>query len=603
MFAVILAAAYSVRSYPITAGLDASWVYALNYARIKGLIAGRDAIFTYGPLASLAVPMDLANNLARGVVFQFGCWLAFAGVAAWIVFVRKVSLEKVAVFAVCLLAGWRSFHHWDYVGPEIFIAFLALLLLGAAATERRWLPWFVGSCSLGWLLFFVKFSAAVLVLSATVLFVFSVLPFDRIKARRAGIASLLAAVCVLGTATLCYFPGFSELMRYARGGIEISSGYTAAMTLRGPRAPLVLAFALILSWLLLLGCLYRSRDRVLPAALACLGPWFVVFKHSFVREPFHAGMIFAFTPLLWGIIVLFSELGRKDVPRLTAPVAIFAAVTCMTMAPATYPTRLGLAADRLPEAIRDAIGAEPVAIFPHELTYAAANGLNFRPFPVLQAYSAYTPYLDEADAAFLNSDGTAPPLVLFDWKSIDGRNPLLDVPATTLALYRHYDLAAAGGGHLLLRRRSEPRFGGTPRLLETRHWQKQRPFPVPADDRLLIARIYLQKSFEGQARNFLFRLPAVTLMDFRVSPDVMREGILLNALPRSLEEAGELFAGEALPAWNTQVALAGPGARFFRDAVKVEVLEYPAIRVRAAIAEWKPTADARVHRSDDAQLH
>src|SRR5690348_5062813 len=105
LFAVILAAAYSVRSYPITAGLDTSWVYALNYARIKGLIAGRDAIFTYGPLASLAVPMDLANNLARGVVFQFGCWLAFASVAAWIVFVRIVSLEKVAVFAACLLAG------------------------------------------------------------------------------------------------------------------------------------------------------------------------------------------------------------------------------------------------------------------------------------------------------------------------------------------------------------------------------------------------------------------------------------------------------------------------------------------------------------------
>ncbi|HLK46803.1 MAG TPA: hypothetical protein VKT49_01635 [Bryobacteraceae bacterium] len=579
LFTAIAGAAYPVRSYPVAAGLDASWVYALNYARLKGLISGRDAIFTYGPLAWLTVPMDLGSNLAAGIVFQLACWLAFAGVLAWFVFVRKAPLEKVAVFTFCLLAGWRSFHHWDYVGPEVFIAFLALLLLGGAAVEQRWLPYFAGSCFLGWLLFFVKFSAALLVLSAVTLFIVAVFPFDRHKARRLGVAALLTTACVMGPAALFYFPGMAEFAGYVRGGIEISSGYSAAMTVRGPRAPLVLAIALMVSWLLLIGCLYRRRDRALPVALSFVGPGFVVFKHSFVREPFHAGMIFAFTPLLWGIVVLFSDLGRKDYPRLAAPVSVFAAVMCATAAPAMYPTRLGLAADRLPESIREAIGTEPVAVFPHELAYAAANGLNFRPFPVLQSYSAYTSYLDEANAAFLGSEVTAPPRVLFDWQSIDGRNPLLDAPATALALYRHYDLAASGGGHLVLRRRTVPRFGAQPRLLETRYWQNGRPFPVPQDDHLLIARIHLQETLEGTARSLLFRLPAVTLMNYRVSPEVMRDGIPLNILPWNMEEARELFAGEAVPGHNTEWTFAGPGARYFRDPIKVELLEFPEIRV------------------------
>src|SRR5579871_1709026 len=94
LLAGILAAGYPVRHYPITAGIDASWAYGLNYAHVKGLIFGREAIFTYGPLAWLMLPMDVGSNLRHAFVFQMGCWLAFGAIAGYVVLVRKAALQR-----------------------------------------------------------------------------------------------------------------------------------------------------------------------------------------------------------------------------------------------------------------------------------------------------------------------------------------------------------------------------------------------------------------------------------------------------------------------------------------------------------------------------
>lgn len=217
-----------------------------------------------------------------------------------------------------------------------------------------------------------------------------------------------------------------------------------------------------------------------------------------------------------------------------------------------------------------------MAIFPYECAYAAANGLNFRPFPVLQSYSAYTPYLDGLDAAFLEDGRRAPPWILFEWESIDGRHPLMDVPATTLAMYRHYDLEASADRYLLLRRRIAPRFG-PPRLVETRELFLGHPFAIPASRHPLIARIHLRLTSLGGVRKLLFRIPEVRLAGFRVPPEVMQDGVPLNFLPRNLEDVQALFTRGAIPAHPGEFTIGGPGIRFLRDPVKVEILEIPGI--------------------------
>ncbi len=153
---------------------------------------------------------------------------------------------------------------------------------------------------------------------------------------------------------------------------------------------------------------------------------------------------------------------------------------------------------------------------------------------------------------------------------------MLDTPATALALYRHYDLATAEDGHLLLRRRTAPRFQ-PPRLIQTRELRLGRPFPIPSSRNLLIARIYLRLGTAGSLRKFFFRIPEVTIVTarktVRIPPEVLEDGVPLNFLPWDLDEARILFAGGRMPTPVDSLTIAGAGSRFFRDPVKVEILD------------------------------
>ena len=137
LLAAIALLAWPVRWYRLTAGLDPSWAFAVNDAHTRGLIFGRDVYFTYGPLAWLTLPIGPSDYVWQGIAFQVLCWLAFTGVVGLFLFRRRIALWRLLVFTVCLLIGRPTFHYYDYVGPELFLAFLGLLLVGAAAVEKE----------------------------------------------------------------------------------------------------------------------------------------------------------------------------------------------------------------------------------------------------------------------------------------------------------------------------------------------------------------------------------------------------------------------------------------------------------------------------------
>jgi hypothetical protein len=611
LVAYIVLIAFPVRYYPLKTGQDPSWAFAMNYAHTKGLIFGRDVAFTYGPIAWVALPMDVGRNLWQGIAVQIVFWFVFAAVAAWFVLVRKAGLLRSLAFALCLLGGLRSFEYFDYSGPEIFVAFVGLMLLGGVVSERRWYFFQGASCALGAALLLVKFSAGLLVLGALVLLPAGLWALDRRKAVKSA-AALLFAPAAFATGYLLYYPSLPALGRYLRASFEVASGYSTAMSAPSLWPVMGRALIVLLSWLMLTAVLYRKRDRAFPLALAFLAPLFLIFKHSFVCEPGHVVLFFAFAPLLWGIVLMFTQITRRNILDLAPPLFLCVAVWCVTIAPAVVQNRFGLArihsisnlftpsdlrahlnadsqkalaADRLPAGLLARLSSEPVAIFPYECAYAAANPLNFRPFPLLQLYSAYTPHLDAWDADFLEDDRTAPRFVLFDWQSIYGRHPLLDVPATALALYRRYDFDSAASGHILLRRRSGPRFGAL-RSIGTRELRLGRPFPIPASRHPLIGRIDLRLSAAGTLRKLFFRIPAVTMMNARVPPEVAVDGVPLNFLPWNLEEARILFSGGTLPSRARSLTVDGPGACFFRDPVKVEILEIPDVNFSDSASEF-----------------
>ncbi len=79
----------------------------------------------------------------------------------------------------------------------------------------------------------------------------------------------------------------------------------------------------------------------------------------------------------------------------------------------------------LPKEILQKIGNNSVDVFPWNIQLLLENKLNYLPRPVIQSYTAYTPYLEDLNFNHYNSI-KGPEFVLFDYASIDERYPLYD---------------------------------------------------------------------------------------------------------------------------------------------------------------------------------
>lgn len=91
----------------------------------------------------------------------------------------------------------------------------------------------------------------------------------------------------------------------------------------------------------------------------------------------------------------------------------------------------------LPKEMLNEIGNNTVTIYPWKISYYENNNINFIPMPIFQAYSAYTPYLDNLNANFFDNDNSSK-YIIFEWRYIDGRLPLTDTPKTFRNIYNNY---------------------------------------------------------------------------------------------------------------------------------------------------------------------
>jgi hypothetical protein len=136
--------------------------------------------------------------------------------------------------------------------------------------------------------------------------------------------------------------------------------------------------------------------------------------------------------------------------------------------------------------------------------------LRWDPEPVLQAYSAYTTYLDRLDAAFLGSS-RAPQRILYraGW-TIDDRDAYFDPPATLESMYcRYVQIAAYGSSQVLAR--VPNRCGPAVPIGHTTSPFGQ-PITVPrAPGRMVLATFSLTMPFNAKLASLLLRSPPVEI--------------------------------------------------------------------------------------------
>ncbi|MEP9368689.1 hypothetical protein [Xanthobacter sp. VNH20] len=388
-----------------------------------------------------------------------------------------------------------------------------------------------------------------------------------------------------------------DLPAFLKTSLEVSSGFTEAMSLFGDRVELTCWLVLAV---ILLGCVVRlalvraRRDRSVAWAEAArvlfvFVALFIGFKTGFVRHDMHSRHAWGALGVIAMLLLASDSVRREGRAAFAFMVLIVAAilaaqyavpganppVTPWTQAVATLDEgwrqfRRGVAFNLGPAAFLAEQGAVQqgalaalraahplpaldgtVDMIPNMQARVLANGLNYRPRPTIQEYTTYSPSLIAYNRAFFES-ARAPDYLLFAPSAIDGRLPSLAEGALWPLFLAKYEPVQSLQEMLLLRKRATPLNGlltqlqtGTARLRET--------MAVPATPHPLFVTMDLRPTLFGRLLNLVFRAPPVFLelktaagheVTFRLIPAMARAGFFLSPIIVRPSEYLRLAAGE-----------------------------------------------------------
>jgi hypothetical protein len=597
----IIVLAYPFHIAPVTTGLDPSWQFAINHMVNSNLFFGKDVISTCGPLGFLNCPQPIGSNASIALICHLSVWFLFAAVLFFGAIKRLFSLDQLFLFSIVMIPFGRL--NFDY-----FIGFLILLLLCFSLHLRNWFPCFFLAVLLTPALFFMKFTSGLFALPAVLALSSLQVLTDRNRGLLQLGLSLILVPLLFAGAYLLYNPSFTDMLAYLRGSLELSSEYSVGMSVRGRWYEIYFAFIFVTAYLFVSIHLYRSVQPSFWLSLAFLPSLFLAFKHGFVRQDGHVTIFFVAALFITGLLLLFSDLRKAKMKEMNYifPVLVFICFfvyqqrhhsflldrifpvagikrIIQTFDPGAPDKAFHLEKDKLPEDILAEIGRSKVGIFPSEISYAAANNLDYAPLPVIQSYCAITSPLDNLSADFL-SGTKAPPYLLMGFGSIDGRHCLIDVPSTWLSIYKWYEPCQMTESVLLLRKKEAPRF----EKLEgagAAEYRKTESVRFPECEGPLLVKISLNLTVTGKLVKTLYKILPVemALTDdagrvsvFRVMPDTLKNGIFLNYLPVDLHETGLLMTGTAARK-ICSFELLGEGLKMYRDKMSVQFVKVPGL--------------------------
>ncbi len=584
-------------SYAPTPQLDPSWQEVLIHAHAQGWQFGRDIIFTWGPWGYLQSQFHLGDTLATSKLLWeiLGKLLVAVGMVA---ITRRLGVVQQACFCIaCIL--------FCHVLPDATYLLLISLIV-VACLMRSDSPRWQLAVSIAALAFLSQFKFTYLMVAVAGLGAAASLRVWRRDV--AGAGKLLAGFSLaFGVFWMAAGQHPQNMLAYLRMSWEISQGYASAMNIEEtPRVFKAGVAVLGMVAVFLAQVVRRHSDRAMACfcALYLAAAWFVAWKHGFIRADGHVLGFFTFTAMismalpglllatrrwhwfqaaplvcLWGMHQAGHVL--TDFPQVAVGRM---ATNCKWMLAAhTQPERWEqeLEAARLacpaPEIVKR-VGAASVDVFNYEQGIALIHGLNYRPRPIIQSYSAYTPRLALENLRFFESP-RAPEFILWKHITIDGRYPTIDDGAILAALPRRYEPVMSEGDFLLLRKKESPQ--PSP-VAKTVLWEREvtlgEDIVLPATlDQPLWLQAELPLNLRGRLRNITYKPPLLHLIvtdhngreqTYRLVPALARDGFLLHPL---LETQGELtafvHARASRPLRSIRLQALGKQARFWGPPV------------------------------------
>jgi hypothetical protein len=439
---------------PPGVGLDASWNAGLAMGVEQGLHWGKDVVFTYGPLGFLQTQLVwFSGQTVLSFLYSGLVYVVFCVGLVWALRRRlPVLLACVAAFACVAILPLLEMS----LLSAVFACFW-LLEEGAERRPRQLDAFVLVGATFAAPAALIKLSTGPLV--ALVLLI--ALVGARAGARRvvAFLVLLAAELLVLWLAT---GQSLGDIPDFVAHTIQISSGYSSAM----------LRSTDVASWKVTAASLAAIALTVALVAAAWRAPWrdrrgrwagsvlvalaaFAIYKEGIVRvDAGHLTVYFANAAILW--VAVGIGIGRR---WWMPAIAVLVFAVSLPLRPAgtqdnlNFVSNLGFAVDQarslvspgrrtaameagrqgmegtyaLEPGALQALRGHTVAVEPWEIGAAWAYELDWRPLPVFQNYSAYTPTLDRLNAAMVESPGGPERLLRENQLAVDAEFPTADL--------------------------------------------------------------------------------------------------------------------------------------------------------------------------------
>lgn len=614
LFLYLLMVLCPIRYWPFNLNdWDNTWVFALNYGAAHHLILGRDIDWTSGPLAYLAAPMDLGNNLVAGLLFQTALWILLCAILWDVFFCGRVPLKNLAFFTLFVGLSGPQYHHLpNPLGPGSLL-FVGGLILLVQFHLRGGLSRYLTALAMLGVLPLIQFVGVMLVGGLLAGFIIARALRGGPGARRDIILAAVVPTFVAGTGYWVSIGSLHAFAVYIRSSLELASGYDLAMALSGSSRELPAVFAAV-GLLVLAVVLLAKLDRRTALLLSLLFavPLLVNVKHGVVRQDSHIVYLFAFVAVAIGLVALAMTLDRPGARNLTTIAVALVLIVYQVYVgklgqKATMVRVTGIAAPLLawhaahlgnlrreiqarsqqtysventlePE-IKAIVQHEPVASLSMGYNNAVVDDLNLVLYPVLQRYSAYTPYLDELNADWIRDKG--PRFLVFDGSVIDGRHSWTETPAMWVEVYRWYDARMLGKVNLLLERRAVPRFTRFEALAHER-LRFGEELRIPSSSQPVFWTMHCSLTRIGKLSGLLYRFSEVTMrIDngrgrvqlFRVFPSLLGAPSMGNFLPSDLAQLAAVFGPPPVQGFSVDsIAFGGPAMSDYSRDCEAELL-------------------------------
>lgn len=421
---------------------------------------------------------------------------------------------------------------------------------------------------------------------------------------------------------LFLFGGLAEFAGYWAGFIQLSLGNSAAVALYPQNVWWLLIPALVLMLIFLFHAVPKTQ-RYLSFTLALI--FLLSFKYALSRQDYgHLQTLIQLTCVSGVFLLSISQRPLRPLlflmPALLVFYAAFFFSNRIKFYQFTHPDPIaylgyffsGNALERLEQSAVpleqeyqlpeiDFPAGASIDCYPYNYFPALNSGLRISPRPVVQAYAAYTPWLDSKDSAHYRSADAADFLLWHDnsredFLQLDGQYLLSEEPQALLAMISQYRLLKKEKRQLLYTRRQQ--------ALEWKlqsseafsaGWEEWIALP-PRETEILRLKAHFHTNFKGSLMGLLLKETAVFIeyrfedgsqRKYRLNPLNARNGIWISPY------LSDPFK-DCLPAAVDAIRFSSLDASYFKKQLELrwEFVSLPDAPAAASVISWFGQCDS-----------